>query len=221
MKNRLILFLKLLTHLACLLPLAWIIIRFLIGENYLASLAATLDAHNIAADFGPDPINAITHITGNWALRLLLCSLAITPIRRIIPQLGWLIRFRRLLGLYAFFYACLHLTTYIWLFSNFNFPAMWDDILKRRFIQVGLLAWLILLALALTSTLWAIRKLGGRRWQWLHRLAYLAAIAAIIHYWWLVKPGVTAPLTMTLVLAVLLLARLFWSLRQKFREQRP
>ena len=148
-----------------------------------------------------------------------------------------LIRFRRLLGLYAFFYASLHLATYVFLFSGYDLPTAWaglthghpselwrqglfiwptilQDLEKRRFIQVGLFSWVLLLALALTSPQVVLRKIGGRNWQRLHRLVYLAAAAACIHYWWLVKAGVRRPLPDTLILTALLLARLFWTFRK-------
>lgn len=127
--------------------------------------------------------------------------------RSLSPRLYWLIKFRRLLGLFAFFYGTVHLLTYVALYSNFSVSAMIDDIEKRRFITIGVAAWLLLLPLALTSTHWAIRKLGGKRWNRVHKLIYLAAICGIIHYWWQVKTGVLSPLRLTIVLAVLLLAR--------------
>jgi sulfoxide reductase heme-binding subunit YedZ len=150
---------------------------------------------------------------------LLVISLAVTPLRRLSPRLGWLIRFRRLLGLFAFFYGCLHLLTYLWLYSGFNVAAMVDDIGKRRYIMAGMAAWLLLVPLAATSTNWSIRKLGGKRWQALHRLAYVSAICGVIHYWWIVKSGVRTPITITLVLSVLLLARIAWLARQRVSRQ--
>jgi sulfoxide reductase heme-binding subunit YedZ len=179
---------------------------------------------------GTDPVQSLTHWTGDWTIWMLIISLAITPVRRLSPKLAWLVRFRRMIGLFAFFYATLHLMTYIFLFSGFDitgavaslrqydfgairqqwaavWPTMVDDVKKRRFIQVGLLSYLILLALALTSPQWIMRKLGGKPWQTLHRLVYIAAILGVIHYWWLVKKGVRAPWKDTAVLAVFLLAR--------------
>ena len=181
--------LKTLTWLACLWPLA----RLIWG-------AAT-------NNLGADPTATITFATGLATLRILTISLAITPLRRLSPRLGWLIKFRRLLGLFAFFYASLHLLTYIALYAGFDVNAMAADIAKRRYITVGVAAWLLLLPLAATSTNWAIRKLGGKRWNRLHKLVYAAAVCGVIHYWWQVKPGVRTPLTITVVLAVLLLAR--------------
>jgi sulfoxide reductase heme-binding subunit YedZ len=140
-------------------------------------------------------------------LRLLTITLAITPLRRLSPRLNWLVKFRRLLGLFAFFYATLHMLTYVALYSGFNVNAMLTDVAKRRFITMGVAAYLLLLPLALTSTTWAIRKLGGKNWNRLHKLIYLAAICGVIHYWWQVKTGVITPVTITVILAVLLLAR--------------
>jgi sulfoxide reductase heme-binding subunit YedZ len=171
---------------------------------------------------GPDPSSKIALSTGYAALLLLIVSLAITPLRRLSPRLSWLIKFRRLLGLFAFFYATLHLLTYVALYAGFDVNTMETDIAKRRFITMGVAAWLLLLPLAATSTNWAIRKLGGKRWGQLHKLVYVAAVCGIIHYWWQVKPGVLSPLRLTIVLAVLLAARPVWNLRQKWvRRGRP
>ncbi len=190
-----------LTFVACLMPVAWLGLRAYHGQ------------------LGADPVQAITHFTGDWTLRLLLACLSITPIRRLTPRLSWLIRFRKMLGNFAFFYASLHVLTWVVLFSGLDWHAMGADILKRRFITVGMLAWLMLSALAATSSAWAIRKLGGKRWQALHRLVYLAAIAGVLHYWWLVKPGVRTPLTDTAVLTLLLMARIVWELAHRRPRQ--
>ena len=142
--------------------------------------------------------------------------------RRLAPRLNWLIKFRRLLGLFAFFYGTVHLLTYVALYSSFDVHAMLDDIVKRKFITIGVAAWLLLVPLALTSTNWAIRKLGGKNWNRLHKLVYAAAICGVIHYWWQVKPGVLSPLRLTVVLAVLVAARPVWSLWQRrTRERQP
>ncbi len=172
----------------------------------------------LQSNLGADPTATVTHATGFATLRLLVISLAITPVRRLSRSLGWMVRFRRLLGLFAFFYGCLHLLTYLWLYSGFNVAAMIDDIAKRRYIMVGMTAWLLLLPLAATSTTWSIRKLGGKRWQALHRLAYVAAICGVIHYWWIVKTGVRTPITITLALTLLLVARMAWSARERVKK---
>jgi sulfoxide reductase heme-binding subunit YedZ len=222
MPNRLIPYVKVLVHLLCLTPFLVLLNRYRTG----------------AFDLEADPVASITHFTGDWALWLLLVSLAVTPLRRLNAKLSNLIRFRRLLGLYAFFYASLHLATYIFLFSGYDIQLAWaglkhghlgqlwtswttvwpgvlDDLKKRRFIQVGLLAWVILLALAVTSPNFMLRKLGGKNWQRLHRLVYVAAIAGVIHYWWLVKVGVRTPLKDTVALTVLLLARVIWVIMKR------
>ena len=156
---------------------------------------------------GPDPTANIELTTGYNTLLLLILSLAITPLRKLIPKLGWLIKFRRLLGLFAFFYGTVHLLAYVALYAGFDIRTMLDDISKRKFITIGVAAWLLLLPLALTSTTWAIRKMGGKNWNRLHKIVYVAAVCGIIHYWWQVKTGVLSPLRLTVVLAILLLAR--------------
>lgn len=190
--------LKVLAFVACLAPAVWLgyhLYLSILGQNAL----------------GPDPTAKVTFFTGRATLRLLVISLAITPVRRLSPKLAWLIKFRRMLGLFAFFYGCLHLMTYVWLYENFDFHAMTADIFHRRFIFAGLLAWALMVPLAMTSTKWSIRKLGGRRWQALHRIVYVSALAGVVHYWWKVKPGDRAPLLVTVVLGVLLLARVVYS----------
>jgi sulfoxide reductase heme-binding subunit YedZ len=222
MPNRAIPYLKVVVHALCLLPALYLLHFYKSG--------------GLAAE--ADPVNYITHFTGDWALWLLLADLAITPVRRLNANLSWLVRFRRMVGLWAFFYATLHLLTYVLLFSGYDmsaaisglraghllepwtqlkmiWPSMLDDIEKRRFIQVGLLAYVILLALAVTSPQRILRAMGGKNWQRLHKLIYVAGIAAVIHYWWLVKTGVRTPWKVTAVLAVLLLARVVWALRKR------
>jgi methionine sulfoxide reductase heme-binding subunit len=201
MNKRAILALKVAVWLVCLTPLALLVYR------------------GFTNNLGPDPTATVTHATGFATLRLLVISLAVTPLRRLSVRLSWLVRFRRLLGLFAFFYGCLHLLTWLWLYSGFSLAAMSDDLGKRRYIMMGMAAWLLLVPLAATSTNWSIRKLGGKRWQALHRLAYVSAICGVIHYWWIVKSGVRTPITVTLVLAVLLLARVVWSVREKSNRQ--
>jgi len=151
---------------------------------------------------------------------MLILSLAITPLRMLSPRLSWLIKFRRLLGLFAFFFASLHLATYIALYMNFDLNVFKTDITKRRFIIIGFAAYILLVPLAATSTTWAIRKLGGKQWNRLHKLVYVAAICGIIHYWWQVKPGVKSPMNLTITLFVLLASRLLLTLLQKRRAGR-
>jgi sulfoxide reductase heme-binding subunit YedZ len=182
-------YLKPVVFLACLAPLAWLVWRTL---------------HNA---LGANPIEAITHFTGDCTLTFLLITLAVTPLRKLTRQY-WLINFRRMLGLFAFFYGTLHLMTWVWPDKGFDVHDMLADIVKRRFITAGMTAYALMIPLALTSTKWSIRKLGGKRWQALHRLIYFSAAAGVIHYIWLVKADLKKPLEYAAVLAVLMLYRL-------------
>jgi len=155
---------------------------------------------------GANPIEFVTRSTGTWTLVFLLITLSITPLRKLTGQ-NTLIRVRRMLGLFAFFYACLHFTTYIWLDQFFELAAILKDIKKRPFITVGFACFVLLLPLAATSTNAMMRRLG-RRWQQLHRLVYLIGIGGVVHYWWLVKKDITQPALYALVLALLLGYRL-------------
>ena len=155
---------------------------------------------------GANPIDVITRTTGRWTLTFLLITLSVTPLRKL-AGFPWLIRFRRLLGLYAFFYGSLHLMTYVWLDKFFDVHEMLHDIAKRRFITAGMTAWALMLPLALTSTAAWIRRMGGKRWQRLHRLIYLSAAAGVIHFVWLVKADLRRPMTYGTVLAALLAYR--------------
>lgn len=181
--------LKSLAWLACLAPA----LRLLWGAGTNA--------------LGADPTAEIAFTTGYTTFIILTLSLAVTPLRKLVPALSWLVHFRRLLGLFAFFYATLHMLTYVALYAGFDIHAIAADIAKRRFITSGVAAWLLLVPLAATSTRWSIRKLGGKRWNRLHKLVYLAAALGVIHFWWQVKPGVLKPLPITLVLALLLASR--------------
>jgi sulfoxide reductase heme-binding subunit YedZ len=157
-------------------------------------------------DLGVNPIEFITRFTGSWALIILIASLAVTPLRRIT---GWneLIKFRRMLGLFAFFYALLHFSTYLVLDHFFDFQAIGKDILKRPYVTAGFIGFVVMIPLAVTSTAAMIRRLG-RRWQQLHRLVYVAAIAGVIHFYWLVKADITRPAQYGAVLALFLGYRL-------------
>lgn len=168
---------------------------------------------------GANPIEFITHSTGDWTLIFLLVTLSITPLRRLTRQY-WLISFRRMLGLFAFFYGFLHLMTYVWLDKFFDVHEMLHDIAKRKFITAGMTAFTLMLPLALTSTKWSIRKLG-RRWQALHRLIYFSAAAGVIHYIWLVKADLKKPLEYAFVLGMLLMYRIVaWVVAQKAPPKR-
>ena len=166
---------------------------------------------------GANPIEVITHSTGKWTLIFLLITLSITPLRKITAQ-PWLIRFRRMLGLYAFFYGCLHLMTWVWLDKFFDLHEMWADILKRRFITVGMAALILMLPLAITSTKGWIGRLGGKRWSALHKLIYVSASLGVIHFLWLVKADKREPERYGIVLGFLLLWRAGAWLVAKFRN---
>ena len=160
-----------------------------------------------------NPIEYITHQTGNFALTFLLITLAITPLRRFT---GWheVIRVRRMLGLFAFFYATLHVLTWAVIDQFFDLPAMIEDVAKRPYITVGMAGYLMMVPLAITSSAAMIRRLG-RRWQTLHRLTYFAAIAGVIHFWWLAKADIREPQRFAFVLTVLLGIRAWWVLRSR------
>jgi sulfoxide reductase heme-binding subunit YedZ len=187
--------LKAATFVVCLVPLMLLIWR------------------GIAGRLGANPIEYITHATGWWTLTFLLITLTVTPLRRL-TGLNWLLRLRRMLGLYAFFYACLHCTTYFWLDQFFDWASIVKDIAKRPFITVGFTAFLLLIPLAATSTNRMVKRLGAGRWQALHRLIYVIATLGVLHFWWLVKKDIREPLLFALLLAALLAARLAWRARQ-------
>lgn len=172
---------------ACLLPFALLVHGALLG------------------DLGANPVERVTDVTGQWGLRLLLLSLAVTPLRRLTGWV-WLQRFRRMLGLFAFFYVSLHLLTWIWLDKELRLAELAADIVERPYITVGFAAWLLLVPLALTSTTGMMRRLG-RNWQRLHRAVYPAAVLGVLHYTWQVRADLLDPLVYAVLLAILLLAR--------------
>ena len=189
---------------------------------FLAALVplARLGWKALHGGLGANPIEFITHSTGDWTLILVLTTLSITPLRRLTRQY-WLIGIRRMVGLFAFFYGTLHFLTYIWLDKFFDVHEMLKDIAKRPFITVGFSAFVLLIPLALTSTTASIRRLGGRNWQRLHRLIYLTAILGVVHYLWLVKADRRKPLEYGAVLAILLLYRVVaWGLQRR-KEPAP
>jgi sulfoxide reductase heme-binding subunit YedZ len=157
---------------------------------------------------GANPTEFIEHATGDWVLRFLVITLAISPLRKILGLLQ-LIRYRRMLGLFAFFYACLHFSTYLALDQLLNLREVWKDVMKRPYITAGFAGFVLMIPLAITSTAGWIRRLGGRRWQMLHRLIYLSAVAGVIHYYWQVKSDVHIPLEYATFIAILLCWRLF------------
>jgi methionine sulfoxide reductase heme-binding subunit len=197
--------LKVITWIACLYPLAILV--------YGA----------VTNDLGPDPTGRIEFSTGNTALNLLVISLAITPLRQLFSRLSWLIKFRRLFGLFAFFYASIHLIAYVGLYAYFDPNTIVHDIAKRPFITAGVTAWLLLVPLALTSTTGWIRRLGGKRWNQLHKLVYISVCLGLLHYWWQVKTGVLAPLWITIIMAALFIARpvIDWTKSRRNSSLRP
>ena len=180
---------KVVVFLLCMVP---------IGEMTYNSFTGHLTAN---------PVEYFQHTTGDWTLRLLVLTLCVTPLRKLL-KLPELIRFRRMLGLFAFTYGCLHFLTYLGPDQGFSFAAMLKDVGKRPFVTVGFTAFVLLIPLALTSTTGWIRRLGGRRWQMLHRLIYVSAVCGVIHYYWLVKSAVLRPLMYGAIVVVLLLWRL-------------
>ena len=183
---------------------------------FLAALApAAWLVYGVFADtLGANPIDAVTDETGTWTLRFLVLTLLVTPLRRWTGW-NWLIRFRRMLGLFGFFYGSLHFLTYIWLDQFFDIGAITADIVKRPFITVGFLGFLVMVPLALTSTAGWIRRLGGRKWNLLHKLVYVSAMAGVVHYWWLVKADISRPARYAAVVAVLLGARAWFAWRRQ------
>lgn len=178
-------FLKLAVFLASLAPLAWLVWQALYG--YL----------------GVNPIETVNRFLGDWALRFLLLALAVTPLRLAT---GWapVARLRRMMGLFAFFYAALHLSSYIGIDLFFDWGALWKDVVKRRYITLGMTAFVLLVPLAVTSTDGMIRRLGGRHWRALHRLVFPAALLAVGHFWMMVKADIREPMLYAAILAVLL-----------------
>jgi sulfoxide reductase heme-binding subunit YedZ len=199
--------------LACLVPLL-----LLVGRTVLEILA---DLANIGQGgwLTANPVEYIEHDTGNWALRFLLITLGVTPLRKIFEQ-PLLTRFRRMLGLFAFFYACVHLMMYLTFDQIFSIKGIIADVIKRPYITVGTAGFLMMLPLAITSRAAMVRRLGPKRWQRLHRLVYFATLAGVIHYYWLVKSDVSEPLMYGAILALLMLYRVrMWT--QKSGKAKP
>ncbi|HVB35167.1 MAG TPA: protein-methionine-sulfoxide reductase heme-binding subunit MsrQ [Patescibacteria group bacterium] len=176
---------KRILFLACLVPFAILLWRIL------------------HSDLGPNPVQFVEYTTGRWTLRFLAITLAIAPARRIL-RLPELIRFRRMTGLFAFFYVCMHFLSYLGIDKYFMWDQIWSDIHKRPYIIAGFTGFVLLIPLALTSTAWSIRWLGGKRWRMLHRLIYLTAVAGVIHYYWQVKSDKRAPLFYAAIFGALL-----------------
>jgi methionine sulfoxide reductase heme-binding subunit len=192
--------------LACLGPLSWLLYGAFLG-----------------GDLGVNPVETITNYTGIWTLRLIAISLAVSPLRWLT---GWnrIIQFRRMLGLFAFFYGTLHFLTYFILDHSLVFAGLWDDVVKRPYITAGFTAFVLLIPLAVTSTQGWIRRLGGRRWNLLHRLVYATALLAVLHYWWKVKLDTSSPALYAGIMAVLLGVRVWKTVlkrRAAPRQARP
>ena len=170
----------------------------------------------IADRLGANPVEFITRNTGDWTLYFLCLTLAVTPLRRL-SKWNWLLKLRRMFGLFAFFYVSLHFLTFLWFDHFFDLEAMFKDVVKRPFITVGFSAFVLMIPLALTSTNAMIKRLGGKRWQWLHRLIYIIAPLGILHYWWMKagKNDFSQPTIFGLIVAALLLMRVVWALQQK------
>jgi methionine sulfoxide reductase heme-binding subunit len=177
----------------------------------LVPLARLITA-GLTSRLGANPIEKILHNTGFWTLSLLMLTLAVTPLRQW-TGLVWLGRFRRMLGLFAFFYACLHLFTYAVLDQFFDWPNILKDVRKRPYVTIGFSALLMLIPLAATSTEGMIRRLGGARWRKLHRLVYVIALLGVVHFWWLVKKDITQPLAFAVTLSGLLISRAAYARR--------
>ena len=169
-----------------------------------------------AGQLGANPIEFITRSSGDWTLYFLCIALAVTPLRRFSGW-NWLVKLRRMLGLFAFFYASLHFTTFLWFDHFFDLGEMFKDVVKRPFITVGFIAFVLLLPLALTSTNGMIRRLGGKRWQWLHRSVYAVALLGILHFWWMRagKHNFEKPILFGTIVAGLLLVRVYFSWRNR------
>lgn len=182
---------------------------------------ARLVGFAVAERLGANPIEFITRNTGDWTLYFLCITLAVTPLRRL-SKWNWLIKLRRMLGLFAFFYAVLHFTTFLWFDHFFDLDEMLKDVVKRPFITVGFIAFLLLIPLAATSTNGMVKRLGSRRWQWLHRAIYLIAPLGILHFWWMKagKHDFAQPILFGAIVASLLLIRVYWKVVQPRPQNR-
>ena len=190
------------------------VVLFILALGPFARLVVGAFTDNL----GTNPVELLTRSTGTWTLVFLCITLAVTPVRKLTGW-NWLSLYRRMFGLFAFFYVCLHFTTYIWFDQYFDVQAIIKDVIKRPFITVGFAAFVLLIPLAVTSNGWLTRKMGGKNWQRLHRLTYLICVLGVVHYWWLVKRDLTQPIIYAVIVAVLLGARLV--LRRQKPKARP
>ena len=194
---------KVLVFAACLTPVFWLCWRAW-NQNLTAN-----------------PIEFITRYTGDWTIRFVVLTLAVTPLRKVLG-LPDLIRFRRMIGLFAFFYGTLHFITYIWLDKFFDLPDMWKDVAKRPFITAGFTAFVLMVPLAVTSTTGWIRRMGGKRWQLLHRLIYVTGLAGVTHYYWLVKSDTRLPALYASLFWLLMGYRaVAWAMKRRAAKRRP
>jgi sulfoxide reductase heme-binding subunit YedZ len=205
MNQRKIVLLKIAVWIGLILPLL-----------YLLYAIATQDTKQL---LGANPLTEIEHFTGEWTMRLLIATLAVTPARRLTGW-NWLIRFRRLIGLFAFFYASCHFFAYLWFDQNFVWSSIVPDLVKRRFILVGFSAWLLLVPLAVTSTTGWIRRMGGKRWNTLHKVTYACAVLGIIHFYWGQKADHEDPILYGSILAVVFAIRIFYTVRKNKSKNR-
>jgi sulfoxide reductase heme-binding subunit YedZ len=194
-------------------------VTFIKAAVFLLALVPIARIALLAGD-KTNPLEYITHGTGDWTLYMLCITLAVTPLRRL-AGINWLLKLRRMLGLFAFFYASLHFATFIWFDHFFDLHEVWKDVVKRPFITVGFAAFVMLVPLAATSTNGMVRRLGGKRWQALHRLIYIVAPLGILHYWWMkaAKNNIGQPLLFGIIVALLLGMRLYWK-REKLQAAR-
>jgi sulfoxide reductase heme-binding subunit YedZ len=202
---------KTLLFIVCLLPLAWLVAGFCADVLRINPLGLPEEV------LGANPIETIIRDLGDWALRFLLITLTVTPLRKL-TGLNWLLRLRRMLGLFAFFYALLHFNIYLGLDQSYDWVEIAKDILKRPFITIGMLTFALMIPLAVTSNNAMIKALGGKAWQALHKLIYPLSVFAVLHYWWLVKLDVTQPAIYAGLLFALLAVRLWWSRSEKLRS---
>lgn len=193
------------------------------GISFVLALLpfARLVLFTLTDRLGANPLEFITRNTGDWTLYFLCVALAVTPLRKATKWV-WLARLRRMFGLFAFFYVSLHFTTFLWFDHFFDLAEMWKDVVKRPFITVGFTAFVLLIPLAATSTNRMIRKLGAKRWQWLHRLVYIIVPLGVLHFWWM-KAGknlLAQPILFTAIVAILLLSRLVGRKARSVRNER-
>jgi sulfoxide reductase heme-binding subunit YedZ len=200
---------KTVVFVLCLMPLVWLVAGFCSDVLRINPLGLPEEV------LGANPIETVIRDLGDWALRFILITLTVTPLRKL-TGMHWLVRLRRMLGLYAFFYALLHFNIYLGLDQSYDWVEIAKDILKRPFITIGMLTFMLMIPLAITSNNASIKALGGKAWQRLHQLIYVLAICAVLHYWWMVKLDTTQPAIYAVLLAILLGFRIWFWQRKPF-----